>query len=101
MKDIKIAILLDYYGALLTGKQYMAVDLYYNEDYSLLEIGEQLAITRQGVHENIKKGTDNLIYFEEKLKLYSKAQENETIIQKISGLTDNQEILQLLETLLR
>jgi hypothetical protein len=101
MKDIKFAILLDYYGVLLTEKQYMAVDLYYNEDYSLLEIGEQLNITRQGVHENIKKGSDNLIYFEEKLKLYSKSQENEKIIEKISDLTDNQEIKQLLETLLR
>jgi predicted DNA-binding protein YlxM (UPF0122 family) len=97
MKDIKIAILLDYYGILLTEKQYMAVDLYYNEDYSLLEIGEQLNITRQGVHENIKKGTDNLIYFEEKLKLYNKNQENEKIKKRILDLTDNNEIIELLE----
>lgn len=99
MKDIKIAILLDYYGVLLTEKQYMALDLYYNEDYSLLEIGEQLNITRQGVHENIKKGTDNLIYFEEKLKLYNKNQENEKIKKRILDLTDNKEIIDLLEKL--
>lgn len=100
MKDIKIAMLLDYYGELLTEKQYMSVDLYYNEDYSLLEIGEQLNITRQGVHENIKKGTDNLIYFEEKLKLYNKNQENEKIVKKVMCLTENKEIIQLLEKLI-
>ena len=72
MKEIKYGVLLDFYGELLTKKQQQALDLYYNEDYSLLEIGEHLNISRQGVFECIKKGAEHLETYEAVLHLYEK-----------------------------
>ena len=96
-KNIKISILLDFYGDLLTEKQHEAVSLHYNEDYSLFEISEQTGITRQGVFESIKKGVDNLTYFEEKLKLYEKSLQRDYIIEKISEMTEDKRIKKLLD----
>jgi len=96
MKNIKNSILLDFYGDLLTEKQYEAVNLHCNEDYSLAEISEQTGITRQGVLESIKKGVDNLAYFEEKLKLHEKSVKRDEILSKISDMTDEESIKELL-----
>lgn len=58
-KDLSIAVLLDFYGDLLTEKQARAIDLYYNEDLSLAEIAEPLGISRQGVRDSIKRGENS------------------------------------------
>lgn len=68
-KNIEIALLLDFYGSLLTERQYDSLDLHFNNDYSLAEIGEEFKISRQGVYENIKKGKEALLGYEEKLGL--------------------------------
>ena len=66
-KNVKISILLDIYGKLLTQKQYKLLDDYYNNDLSLSEIAENENITRQAVRDNLKKGENNLFEYEEKL----------------------------------
>lgn len=66
-KDLRISVLLDHYGAMLTDKQREVIDLYYNDDLSLAEIAEQEGITRQGVRDNIKRGEAQLLEMEEKL----------------------------------
>lgn len=58
-KNIKMSILCQIYGKLLTEKQYQVLDDYYNNDLSLSEIAENLNITRQAVRDNIKKGKIN------------------------------------------
>ena len=68
----EISFLLDFYGDLLTDKQREAVDLYYNQDFSLFEISQHAGITRQGVRDMIKKSEDELVYLEEKLGLLKK-----------------------------
>ena len=65
----EIGLLLDFYGQLLTTRQYEIMDLHYNNDYSLAEIAEQLDISRQGVFDNIKKGKVALNDLEKKLNL--------------------------------
>ena len=86
MKEIKYGILLDFYGELLTEKQRGALDLYYNEDLSLLEIGEHLNISRQGVHECIKKGCEHLEEYESVLGLYEKELEKDVVKEEILAL---------------
>ncbi len=70
MDDIlKISLLLDFYGGLLTNKQFEMLDLHYNSDCSLSEIAHQFGITRQGVFDNIKRGRISLFELEDKLGL--------------------------------
>ena len=66
-KNLRISVLLDHYGAMLTDKQREVIDLYYNDDLSLAEIAEQEGITRQGVRDNIKRGEAQLQEMEQKL----------------------------------
>ncbi len=68
-----MTVLLDIYGELLTEKQRISMELFYNNDYSLAEIGEDLQISRQGVYENIKQGTDKIKKFEKILQINEKS----------------------------
>lgn len=72
MKDFRIPLLMDVYGSLMTDKQRDAMELYYDEDYSLAEIAEHGNITRQGVHDNIRRGEQVLLDAEERLGLCDK-----------------------------
>ena len=64
-----IGILLDFYGQMVTKRQYEILDLHYNNDYSLGEIAQELNISRQGVYDNIKRGKAALFDMEQKLGL--------------------------------
>ena len=82
-KNVKISILLDIYGKMLTEKQYSLLDDYYNNDLSLSEIAENEEITRQAVRDNLKKGENNLFEYEEKLGFMKKTIEQEENIESI------------------
>lgn len=72
-KNLKVALLLDYYSPMLTEKQRDVIDLYYNEDLSLAEIAEHESITRQGVRDSIKRGEQTLFELEDALGLAEKS----------------------------
>ena len=55
-RTVEMALLLDFYGELLTKKQREYLDLYYNEDFSLTEIAKLGGITPQGVRDVIQRG---------------------------------------------
>ena len=89
-KGIKISMLLELYGKLLTEKQADTVDLYYNQNLSLSEIAEELNITRQGVRKNLVYAEEKLFDFEEKLCfLKQKLELNEVISEVINKLEDD------------
>ena len=71
-KDLSVGVLMDFYSELLTEKQRDTMDLYYNQDYSLAEIAQNLDISRQGVRDFIKRGEKQLYEFEEKLGMVEK-----------------------------
>ena len=66
-KNVKISMLCQVYGKLLTKKQLSILEDYYNNDLSLSEIAENKGITRQAVRDIIKKGENKLFEIEEKL----------------------------------
>lgn len=68
-KDMRLTLLLDYYGDLLSEHRREIIEMYYCEDLSLAEIAENTGITRQGVRESIKKSETDLRTFESKLHL--------------------------------
>jgi predicted DNA-binding protein YlxM (UPF0122 family) len=63
---LRMTMLLDFFGELLTDKQREYYDLYHNEDLSLSEIAENVGITRQGVHDIIVRAENTLYELEEK-----------------------------------
>lgn len=85
-KNLNIAFLLDFYGDILTPKQYNVIDLYYNEDLSLAEISEHCGITRQGVRDSIKRGEAILTEMEQKLKLASRFTKFHSAVEQIYEL---------------
>ena len=89
MKDIKISLLLDFYGDILTDKQREAVELYYNEDLSLSEIAEQTDITRYGIRDRIVKSENILIDMEDKLGLAKRFEDMKTVIESIINKLEN------------
>ncbi len=64
--DIDRALLLDFYGELLTEKQRKYWDLHWNEDLSLAEIAESEGLSRQGVWDILRRAEANLRDMEEK-----------------------------------
>lgn len=90
-KNVKISILCDLYGKLLTEKQFEFLDDYYNNDLSLSEIAENNNITRQAVRDNIKKGEKKLFEYEDKLLFMKKIENQEKLIeQALEKLTEVQ-----------
>lgn len=82
-KKIKISMLCEIYGKLLTEKQLVILNDYYNNDLSLTEIAENNNITRQAVLDNIKKGENKLFEFEEKLSFMEKTIKQEKLLQEV------------------
>ncbi len=72
-KNLEMNLLLDFYGQLLTKKQRDVMELYYYEDLSLAEISEYENITRQGVHDSLKRAELILKDYEDKLGLAEKS----------------------------
>lgn len=82
-KLVEIGLLFEQYKRLLTDKQQEIVSLYYNEDYSLGEISENLNVSRQGVYDTLKRSEKILRDYEDKLGLVAKMKEREMFTQDI------------------
>ena len=82
-KNVKISMLCQIYGKLLTKKQLEILTDYYNNDLSLSEIAENNQITRQAVRDIIKKGENKLLKLEEKLLFMEKTMKQEQLLQEV------------------
>lgn len=82
-KLVEIGGLFDFYGKLLTEKQYLVIKLYYLEDLSLVEIGDEINVTRQGIFDLLKRAEQNLYKYEESLGLVNKFHSSHEYIKNI------------------
>lgn len=80
----EISILFDFYGELLPEKQREIFRLYHEDNYSLAEIATEHGITRQGIHEAVKRSTEKLRSYEVKLGLIQKFQSSESVLSVIN-----------------
>jgi len=82
----RMALLYDLYGNLLTEKQREVLTLFYDEDLSLGEIADLWDISRQGVHDLLKRCEKLLEHYEERLQLLARLEANRKLINEMNGL---------------
>lgn len=88
-KIIEQGMLYDFYGDLLTAHQKeIYEDLVYN-DMSLNEIAQEYGISKQGVHDLIKRCTQTMQGYEDKLHMIARFNSIRADAQKMKNIIDN------------
>lgn len=77
------SLLYDFYGQLLSKRQQEVMALYHEENLSLSEIADEFGISRQAVHDTLKKAEMALIEYEQKLGLVEKLVNSRQAIAEI------------------
>ena len=79
-KMIEMNIRNDLYGSMLTIRQREIINLYYEENFSLSEIAEEFSISRQAVHDTLKKAEKALAVYERKLGLVEAEPDRKSVV---------------------
>ena len=87
-KILEQALLFDFYGELLTEHQKEIYGQFIQEDLSLGEIAKEAGISRQGVHELVRRCSQTLAGYEEKLHLVSRFMAVKEKVQRINELLE-------------
>ena len=69
MDKLEFSKLFDLYGGMFTQTRREICEMFLNLDLTVSEIAEEKSISRQGVSDALKKCKEELLEFEEKLKL--------------------------------
>src|SRR5690606_21408142 len=77
--------LFDFYGQLLTERQRTVFRRYYHEDLSLSEIGEEFEISRQAVHDVLRRCEQTLESFERKLGLLARHRRQQELLARLEA----------------
>lgn len=91
---VEQALLYDFYGELLTDNQKNVYEDVILNDYSLSEVAEERGISRQGVHDLIKRTNKSLAEYEEKLHLVEKFLHIKEKINQIRATVEQAETLE-------
>lgn len=86
---VEQTLLYDFYGELLNEHQKRVYEDAVFNDLSLSEIADEYGISRQGVHDLIKRVTHTLEGYEAKLHLVSKFLDTKERVLKIDSLADD------------
>ena len=87
-KIVEQGMLYDFYGELLTPHQRKIYEDVVIHDLSLSEIAKEQGISRQGVHDMVKRCTRMLEGYEEKLHLVEKFLSAKRRVEEIHRLTE-------------
>lgn len=80
---VELSMLYDFYGALLKENQQQMFEAYILDDFSISEIADDMGITRQGVHDAIKRATKQLREYEEKLGLVARFEQQKLAVKQL------------------
>lgn len=97
-KNIRIGSLLDYYGEFLTPRQRDILQLHHYDDLSLGEIAARMGITRQGVHDALRRGAKILEDCEARLGLLRRAQAVSQALERLQAQLEGKEALDHAQT---
>ncbi len=90
-KILEQALLYDFYGELLTTHQKEVYEQFILDDLSLSEIAESAGISRQGVHDLIRRCQKALEGYENKLHLVERFLSVKEKVGQIDGILDEWE----------
>ena len=90
-KILEQTLLYDFYGELLTEHQRQVYEDVVLNDFSLSEVAENRGISRQGVHDMIRRCNKSLEEYENKLHLVEKFLTIKENVNRIRQLTGNPE----------
>ena len=94
-KIVEQGMLYDFYGELLTAHQRQIYESFVYENMSLSEIAEDFSISRQGVHDLIKRCDKLLTGYEEKLHLVETFMNIKDTVKKIESISSQEEVKRL------
>ena len=95
----KVSLLFDFYGKLLTDRQREVMELYHEDNLSLQEIAEEFGISKQGVHDTLKKAEKLLTEYEEKLGLVDQLIRQRQVIAEIKEAETLEEVKKIIDKL--
>ncbi len=91
---VEQSLLYDFYGELLTEHQRQVYEACVFDDYSLSEVAKEEGISRQGVHDLLKRCNKTLEEYEAKLHLVEKFKTVKKQAEEIMELTDGKNSLE-------
>lgn len=97
-KNIELIEIYDIYQSLLTVKQKEYFEGYYFDDLSITELSENFGVSRNAVHDQLKRTVSKLHDFEDKLSLYKNEKIREELYEKLDEL-DDERITKILDLL--
>ena len=101
---LRLSVLYDFYGELLGEAKKQIFEDYVFNDFSLSEIAEETGISRQGVHDTVKRCTAKLNEYEDKLHLVEKfefARQRVNEIKNISAVMHDNGTIEGIDDIVR
>lgn len=96
-KKIRLISLYELYQQLFTDKQQAYFEEYYFEDLSLAEIAENHHVSRNAVHDQVKKVESGLEVYEDKLAMLETAMAYQQLLEKIDAADSLEAVKSLLD----
>jgi len=100
-ENLRLTLLLDLYGPLLTDRQREALSLHLEEDLSYSEIAGEMGISRQGAADAAGAARAQLTLYEEKLGLLARHLRTQASLRKAMDIANRLEGAQELRAVLR
>ncbi len=85
---IRVGSLYEMYGSLLTKKQQRCLELYFYEDYSLAEIADEMQVSRQAVHDLLKRVEQALEQYEKMLGFLKRTETSRRLLDEAQRLLE-------------
>ncbi len=100
-KIVEQTLLYDFYGELLTDRQKEIYEEIVFNDLSLSEAAEEYGISRQGIHDMLKRSENALRDYESKLHMVERTRKVKELASRILSAKDGEEARDLARSILK